>query len=88
MVAENVGRLIVVARTMPAKLVGILTRGDLLSAHSRRLKEARDAERHIRIRQTIEAKVRSKGVMQAGVRHERPASRPAFRNDDDNRIPP
>ncbi len=53
MVAENVGRLVVVSQDDSAKMVGILTRGDLLSAHARRLKEARDAARHIRIRQTL-----------------------------------
>ena len=56
MVAENVGRLVVVAPDDPSKMVGMLTRGDLLSAHSRRLKEARDANRHIRIRQTLKRK--------------------------------
>ena len=60
MVAENVGRLIVVAPGDPAKMVGILTRGDLLSAHSRRLKEARDAARHIRIRQTLKRRFGAK----------------------------
>ncbi|MBS0431623.1 MAG: chloride channel protein [Proteobacteria bacterium] len=53
MVAENVGRLVVVAHGDPNRMVGILTRGDLLAAHGRRLKEARDAGRHIRIRQTL-----------------------------------
>ncbi len=53
MVAENVGRLIVVARDDATRMVGILTRGDLLSAHARRLHEARDAARNIRIRQTL-----------------------------------
>ncbi|MEO6968954.1 MAG: chloride channel protein [Rhodanobacteraceae bacterium] len=56
MVAENVGRLIVVAHDDDTHLVGILTRGDLLAAHGRRLREARDASRHIRIRQTLKRK--------------------------------
>jgi CBS domain-containing protein len=58
MVAENVGRLVVVAQEDPNRMVGILTRGDLLAAHGRRLKEARDAARHIRIRQTLKRKFR------------------------------
>ncbi|MDQ2971657.1 MAG: chloride channel protein [Pseudomonadota bacterium] len=53
MVGENVGRLIVVARDDDTHLIGILTRGDLLAAHGRRLRETRDANRHIRIRQTL-----------------------------------
>lgn len=53
MVAENIGRLIVVDAKDPQRMVGILTRGDLLTAHTRRLHEAHDADRHIRVRQTI-----------------------------------
>jgi H+/Cl- antiporter ClcA len=48
MVAEQVGRLIVVSKDAPHRLVGIVTRGDLLSAHARRLQEARQATRHLR----------------------------------------
>jgi H+/Cl- antiporter ClcA len=39
MVREGVGRLPVVTRAEPNKVVGILTRSDLLSAHARRLDE-------------------------------------------------
>lgn len=53
MVAENIGRLIVVGVDEPHALVGILTRGDILSAHKRRLKGAREGGRHIRFRETI-----------------------------------
>ncbi len=53
MVAENIGRLIVVGMDAPHPLVGILTRGDILSAHKRRLKGAREGGRHIRIRETL-----------------------------------
>jgi CBS domain-containing protein len=53
MVEHNVGSVIVAKREAPTKLVGVLTRGDLVTAHSRRLRETRDADRHIRIRQTI-----------------------------------
>ena len=49
MVAEQVGRLIVVSKDAPHRMVGIITRGDLLSAHKRRLQEARQATRHLRI---------------------------------------
>ena len=50
MVREDIGRLIVVGDAPPHALVGILTRGDLLSAHARRLKEAHEAARHLRLR--------------------------------------
>ncbi len=53
MVAENVGRLIVVAAQAPHAMVGILTRGDLLAAHARRLREAHDAGRHLRMRRVL-----------------------------------
>jgi H+/Cl- antiporter ClcA len=58
MVEHNVGSVIVVARSAPQKLVGVLTRGDLVTAHSRRLHETRDADRHIRIRQAIRKRLR------------------------------
>lgn len=41
MVEANVGRLIVVADNNSEIMIGIITRGDLLAAHSQRLKEAR-----------------------------------------------
>jgi len=50
MVAESVGRLVVVSKDDPHKLVGILTRGDILAAHGRRLREARHSSRHLRFR--------------------------------------
>jgi H+/Cl- antiporter ClcA len=53
MVAENIGRLIVVGVDAPHPLVGILTRGDLLAAHGQRLKETHQTGRHIRIRETL-----------------------------------
>src|SRR5204863_6613739 len=40
MVRENVGRLPVVARDNPRRIVGFITRSDLLRAHERRLAEA------------------------------------------------
>ena len=53
MVSENIGRLIVVGVDAPHALVGILTRGDILSAHRYRLKGAREGGRHIRFRETF-----------------------------------
>jgi H+/Cl- antiporter ClcA len=50
MVAESVGRLVVVSETDPHKLVGIITRGDILAAHARRLREARHSARYLRFR--------------------------------------
>ncbi len=52
MVAENIGRVIVVGVDPPHALVGILTRGDLLAAHGQRLKETHETGRHIRWRET------------------------------------
>ena len=42
MVTQHVGRLPVVSREQPGKLVGIVTRSDLLAAHAPRLRAARD----------------------------------------------
>jgi CBS domain-containing protein len=53
MVAENVGRLIVVSRDDPVQMVGVLTRSDVLAANAKRIHEMRDASRQIRIRQTL-----------------------------------
>ncbi|MGH8110495.1 MAG: chloride channel protein [Rhodanobacteraceae bacterium] len=53
MVAENIGRLIVVERTNPAHMVGMLTRSDVLAANAKRIHEMRDVSREIRIRQTL-----------------------------------
>ena len=53
MVSENIGRLIVVGNEAPHPLLGMLTRGDILAAHGRRLQETRQAGRHIRIRETL-----------------------------------
>ncbi|HEX7915290.1 CBS domain-containing protein, partial [Rudaea sp.] len=58
MVEEKVGSVAVVTREAPQKIVGVLTRGDLVSAHTRRLSEARDANRQIRVRQAIRDRLR------------------------------
>ena len=47
MVEWDVGRLIVASKDAPHRMVGIITRGDLLAAHARRLREARLASRHL-----------------------------------------
>ena len=47
MVEADIGRLVVVAADDSRRMVGILTRGDLLAAHRQRLREARHAERHL-----------------------------------------
>lgn len=46
MVAENVGRLVVVDKALPDRVVGILTRGDLLASQSSLVRQAREAHRH------------------------------------------
>ncbi len=57
MVRAGVGRLPVVERAHPDRVVGILTRGDLLSAHTGRLNETHQATRHIRLRAAMQAAV-------------------------------
>jgi H+/Cl- antiporter ClcA len=47
MVESEVGRLIVIDKDAPHRMVGIVTRGDLLTAHAKRLREARDAARQL-----------------------------------------
>lgn len=47
MVNQKVGCLPVVAVEYPHKLIGIITRADLLSAHERKLYESKKATRHI-----------------------------------------
>ena len=56
MVAEDIGRVIVVGVDAPHPLVGILTRGDILSAHRRRLKGAHEGQRHLRLRDALRGK--------------------------------
>ena len=50
MIEERVGRLPVVKRTAPGKVVGILSRSDLLSAHRREISESKVAERTANLR--------------------------------------
>jgi H+/Cl- antiporter ClcA/predicted transcriptional regulator len=49
MVRQGVGRLPVVTRTEPKRVVGIVTRSDLLAAHATRLDSANRASRTIRL---------------------------------------
>jgi chloride channel protein, CIC family len=56
MVREDVGRLPVVSREDPRKVVGMLTRSDLLSAHKRRLEEIDFAEQHLDLRARLRRK--------------------------------
>lgn len=46
MVEADVGRLVVMDR-QGRRMVGIITRGDLLNAHAQRLREAHEASRHL-----------------------------------------
>jgi len=55
MVAESVGRLLVVSKDDPRKLVGIVTRGDILTSHTQRLREARFKGRHIKLGKSSKA---------------------------------
>jgi chloride channel protein, CIC family len=51
MVEAGVGRLVVVDERTPSKMIGIITRGDLLAAHAHRLRSAREPTRHFRFRE-------------------------------------
>ncbi|MBS1702106.1 MAG: chloride channel protein [Armatimonadetes bacterium] len=53
MVRCNVGRLPVVSQQHPDIVIGIITRSDLLQAHTSRIAEEEEAGRHIRIRKSI-----------------------------------
>jgi H+/Cl- antiporter ClcA len=56
MVREGVGRLPVVSREDPRKVIGMLTRSDLLSAHKRRLEEIDLSEQHLDLRARLRRK--------------------------------
>jgi CBS domain-containing protein len=58
MVTENVGRLPVVAPAEPSKVVGILTRSDLISAHGRRLNEDDHVHPRMKMRPLIRKAIR------------------------------
>jgi len=48
MVAADVGRLVVVAADDPRRVLGMLTRGDVLAAHAPRIHASRQRTRHLR----------------------------------------
>ncbi|MBV9609838.1 MAG: chloride channel protein, partial [Acidobacteria bacterium] len=50
MVREDIGRLPVVSRDNPRKVIGWLTRSDLLRAHRRRLEDSSRADRTLQVR--------------------------------------
>ncbi|MFL5310090.1 MAG: chloride channel protein [Myxococcales bacterium] len=56
MVREGVGRLPVVSREDPRKVIGMLTRSDLLSAHKQRLEDIDLAEQHLDLRARLRRK--------------------------------
>ncbi len=62
MVANGVGRLIVVGHAEPHPVIGIVTRGDILRAHAPRLREATESSRHIHLRQAIRRRHSRAGV--------------------------
>jgi CBS domain-containing protein len=49
MVNSGVGQLLVMSRTQPRRLQGLLTRGDVFKANVYRLHENRDAQRQLRV---------------------------------------
>ena len=49
MVNHDVGRLPVIDRSDPSRVVGMITRGDLISAHRMRLRESQHAERPLNL---------------------------------------
>ncbi len=59
MVRENVGRLPVVARDQPDRVIGIVTRSDVIAAHARRLDGERLREPHFRFTRAPSASARS-----------------------------
>ena len=55
MIRERVGRLVVVDRTAPYTILGIITRSDLLHAHEARLEASHLSEKSLRIRRNRRA---------------------------------
>ncbi len=52
MARENVGRLPVVARDDPDRVIGIVTRSDVIAAHARRIDRERPRDPHYRLPRT------------------------------------
>lgn len=59
MVRERVGRLPVVSRQDPGRVVGMISRSDLLTAHARRLDETHRRKRSIRVRRALAEQFRA-----------------------------
>ena len=55
MVREGVGRLPVVKRDNPGKMIGIISRSDILAMHDKRLRETYQKMRNIRIKKSLKA---------------------------------
>jgi hypothetical protein len=51
--------LLVLSNATPPRMVGIITRGDLLAAHARRLRESHDATRGIRVMDALSPRRRA-----------------------------
>ena len=47
MVEADVGRLVVVSEEVPHQMIGFITRGDLLAAHAKRLRQTHEPSRHL-----------------------------------------
>jgi H+/Cl- antiporter ClcA/CBS domain-containing protein len=58
MVREGVGRLPVVKRDAPGKMIGIISRSDILAMHDKRLRETYQKMRNIRIRKSLTKKAK------------------------------
>jgi CBS domain-containing protein len=61
MVRNRVGRLAIVERADTTRVVGVLTRSDLLSAHRRRLDESHRRKRTMRIRHPLKGRTSQAG---------------------------
>jgi CBS domain-containing protein len=65
MISQNIGRLPVVEKTNHEKVIGILTRGDILSAENGRLRESKTLGRSIVIKDSLRSKTqRAKKLFQ------------------------
>lgn len=69
MVRENTGRLPVVTRAAPDKVIGIITRGDLLTAHHQRLEEQHKPSRSIRFSSMLRPQENESEMAEKGPHH-------------------
>ncbi|HEY9511089.1 MAG TPA: chloride channel protein [Rhodanobacter sp.] len=63
MVTQKIGRLIVVSKDDPHKLVGFLTRGDVLAANAQRLHEAHESSRHLHFHDGFKPQPKTSAVL-------------------------